>query len=128
MSTSTKFKDAQMRRIFLSSRGSFHVVKADGKKKYAPKARYVNNPGGTTTRSVHRSEAHVPSPIRLKRPGPAKRAARSPSYRAGLMRMFRSPKPRAPRRVFFGPRRQRKDAGKKRGPRKVMTIADLLRG
>ena len=94
----TKFLNSKRRVIYMTANRKFIAKSEKGTAVYNPKARYVKSPGGTE-RSLAKSNANVPFPIRpkaMRKPRSNRGKARGarPGVKAGaLMAMF-SPKPR----------------------------------
>jgi hypothetical protein len=89
--SSTKFKNAKGRVIFMTANGKYVAKSAKGSTVYNPKAKFVVSPGGTN-RVLTNSQARVPTAIRPKMMR-AKRVnagkARGPrAYKAGVLQTY----------------------------------------
>lgn len=142
----TKFLNSKKRVIYMTAEGKYLAKSDKGHAVYNPKAHHVKSPGGTV-RTVTNSKARVPTAIRAKmmrakrsdagkkrpmRPGqmyakpigprrPAGRPRRrlvSPGGNMGIAALFGGKPVRMMRKPFEGLRKERKNKGMKRGPRK----------
>lgn len=93
----TKFLNSKRRVIYMTANGKYMAKSEKGVAVYNPKARYVKSPGGSE-RSLAKSNASVPSPIRpkaMRKPRSNLGKARAGVKAGALMTLF-SPKPRRP--------------------------------
>lgn len=98
--SSTKFLNSKRRVIYMTANGKYMAKSEKGAAVYNPKARYVKSPGGSE-RSLAKSNASVPSPIRpkaMRKPRSNRGKARGAyaGVKAGALMTLFSPKPRRP--------------------------------